>query len=369
MQYGGGQRRRLSPVDELCAWGLRALIRNHPNDFGNTDLGGVADAKKMRAEEKQQTENGREAAKLHARWDYLDGKERERLLTLVEGGKDSPAFSAELMQNVSYNGRDGQEGLLLLADSLESRTWTVWGQVATSSTVAGLELREFGPGGHSCSPSCSLLLTRIRILRECSAGRPFTVRMAPVGRVGAARSGGRGAEGRRCGLMLRLGLLVRVRVRRLVRVRGCTRGRPAAARAHGRDGNRCTDEGGCADAESDPEAGVALVVRRRHSGWLVVVLRTPRCLGGLGGGSGGLSGREVRERVYVGGAGVAGSLQGDPRADGPIAHVVVALGAIGWATGCVEHDPQDLIVGPVGMFGPDQGGGGGGEGRGIAGAV
>ncbi|MFI5980584.1 DUF6571 family protein [Streptomyces sp. NPDC051555] len=114
-----GILQRASEADELCAWGLRALVKNHPNDFGSTDLGGVADAKKMRAEEKQQTENGREAAKLYARWDYLDDKERERLLTLVEGGQNSPAFSAELMTNLSYSGREDQEAVLLLASSLE----------------------------------------------------------------------------------------------------------------------------------------------------------------------------------------------------------------------------------------------------------
>ncbi|WP_329390167.1 hypothetical protein OG625_38420 [Streptomyces sp. NBC_01351] len=114
-----GILQRANEADELCAWGLRALIKNHPNDFGSTDLGGVADAKKMRAEEMQQTENGREAAKLYARWDFLDDKERARLLTLVEGGQNSPAFSAELMQNLSYNGREDQEAVLLLAGSLE----------------------------------------------------------------------------------------------------------------------------------------------------------------------------------------------------------------------------------------------------------
>lgn len=78
-----GILQRANEADELCAWGLRALVKNHSNDFGSTDLGGVDDAKKMRAEEKQQTENGREAAKLYARWDYLNDKERERLLTLA----------------------------------------------------------------------------------------------------------------------------------------------------------------------------------------------------------------------------------------------------------------------------------------------
>ncbi|MZG03688.1 DUF6571 family protein, partial [Streptomyces sp. SID5614] len=115
-----GILKRANEADELCAWGLRALIRNHPNDFGSTDFNGIADAKRARAEEKQQGENGREAAKLYARWEHLDEKERERLLTLAEQGKNSPAFSEQLMTNLSYRGRDQQEAVLLLASSLES---------------------------------------------------------------------------------------------------------------------------------------------------------------------------------------------------------------------------------------------------------
>ncbi|MER7001286.1 DUF6571 family protein [Streptomyces sp. NPDC000410] len=115
-----GILKRANEADELCAWGLRALIKNHPNDFGSTDLGGVADAKKMRAEEQQQAENGREAAKLYARWEHLDDEEREKLLQLAEGGKDSPAFAEQLMTNLSYRGRDQQDAVLLLAGSLET---------------------------------------------------------------------------------------------------------------------------------------------------------------------------------------------------------------------------------------------------------
>ncbi|WP_406381250.1 DUF6571 family protein [Streptomyces sp. NBC_01618] len=115
-----GILKRANEADELCAWGLRALIRNHPNDFGSTDLSGVADAKRMRAEEQQQAENGREAAKLYARWEHLDDNERERLLTLAEEGKDSPAFAEQLMTNLSYRGREQQEAVLLLASSLET---------------------------------------------------------------------------------------------------------------------------------------------------------------------------------------------------------------------------------------------------------
>ncbi|MFF8743063.1 hypothetical protein [Streptomyces californicus] len=74
----------------------------------------------MRAEEKQQAENGREAAKLYARWEHLDGEERERLLEYAEEGKNSPAFAEQLMTHLSYRGRDQQEAVLLLAGSLES---------------------------------------------------------------------------------------------------------------------------------------------------------------------------------------------------------------------------------------------------------
>ncbi len=109
-----GILKRADEADELCAWGLRALIRNHSNDFGSTDLSGIADARRMRAEEKQQAENGREAAKLYARWEHLDDEERERLLEYAEQGKNSPAFAEQLMTHLSYRGRDQQEAVLLL---------------------------------------------------------------------------------------------------------------------------------------------------------------------------------------------------------------------------------------------------------------
>ncbi|MGW4038425.1 DUF6571 family protein [Streptomyces sp. NPDC004778] len=115
-----GILKRADEADELCSWGLRALIRNHPNDFGSTEFNGLADVKRARAEEKQQAENGREAAKLYARWEHLNDEERERLLDYAEKGKNSPAFAEQLMTNLSYRGRDQQEAVLLLASSLES---------------------------------------------------------------------------------------------------------------------------------------------------------------------------------------------------------------------------------------------------------
>lgn len=155
-----GILKRANEADELCAWGLRALIQNHPNDFGSVSLSGVADAKKMRAEEKQQKENGREAARLYGRWDVLDDKDRERLLKLVEQGQDSPVFAAELMQNLNYRGgedQESQEALLKLAASLEgggsdgkvsaaeSRLYK--GLSATLATATGPDSPIGSPGG------------------------------------------------------------------------------------------------------------------------------------------------------------------------------------------------------------------------------
>ncbi|MEU4492912.1 DUF6571 family protein [Streptomyces sp. NPDC023998] len=164
-----GILKRAAEADELCAWGLRALIKNHPNDFGSTDLGGVADAKRMRAEEKQQAENGREAAKLYARWEHLDDKERERLLKLAEGGKDSPAFAAELMTHLSYRGRDQQEAVLLLAGSLEAggRDGQVSGTDArlykalsgTLATATGPDSPIGSPGGVTAAWTDKLITT------------------------------------------------------------------------------------------------------------------------------------------------------------------------------------------------------------------
>ena len=48
------------------------------------------------------------------------------------------------------------------------------------------------------------------------------------------------------------------------------------------------------------------------------------------------------------------------RADDAVADGVVALGAVGGGADGVEHDPEDLVVGPGGVLGPDEGGAGGG---------
>ncbi|MEU8763944.1 DUF6571 family protein [Streptomyces sp. NPDC048659] len=114
-----GILQRAAEADELCAWGLRALVRNHPNDFAEKGPRDIGEARRQREDEQRQAANGREAAGLYARWDHLDDKERARLLELVEGGKDVPAFTTELMTNLGYFGREDQEALLLLAGSLE----------------------------------------------------------------------------------------------------------------------------------------------------------------------------------------------------------------------------------------------------------
>ncbi|WP_327283542.1 DUF6571 family protein [Streptomyces sp. NBC_01205] len=112
---------RAAEADELCSWGLRSLVKDHPNDFGSTDYNSIQDAKNARQAEKdvQDRKDADEAAKLFSRVDYLDDKERARLIELTERGKNSPAFSAELLTHLDFQGRKDQDALLLLAANLE----------------------------------------------------------------------------------------------------------------------------------------------------------------------------------------------------------------------------------------------------------
>ncbi|MDT0478188.1 hypothetical protein RM863_39385, partial [Streptomyces sp. DSM 41014] len=98
-------------ADELCSWGLKSLVKGHPNDFGSTRYDSLKDARRAR-QEIQDREDGKEAAQLYGRIDTLDGKERDHLLHLVERGMNSPAFSAELLTHLDYRGSADQEALL-----------------------------------------------------------------------------------------------------------------------------------------------------------------------------------------------------------------------------------------------------------------
>ncbi|ARF74029.1 hypothetical protein B7C62_18595 [Kitasatospora albolonga] len=109
---------RAADADELCSWGLKSLVKGHPNDFGSTRYDSLKDARRAR-QEIQDREDGKEAAQLYGRIDTLDGKERDHLLHLVERGMNSPAFSAELLTHLDYRGSADQEALLRIAQNLE----------------------------------------------------------------------------------------------------------------------------------------------------------------------------------------------------------------------------------------------------------
>ncbi|RDG38595.1 hypothetical protein DVH02_08400 [Streptomyces corynorhini] len=114
--------KRAAEADKLCAWGLRSLVKDHPHDFGSTSYSSLKDAKQARDAERavQDRKEGREAAQLFGRLDHLSDKEMERLLTLTKNGENSAAFSAELLKNLSVDGREGQEALLKLTTALDS---------------------------------------------------------------------------------------------------------------------------------------------------------------------------------------------------------------------------------------------------------
>ncbi|MFD5201606.1 hypothetical protein ACFWM7_15975 [Streptomyces sp. NPDC058375] len=122
---------RAADADELCAWGLRSLVKGHPNDFGSTNYDSLRDVKDAR-QEIQDRKDGKEAAQLYGRLDTLDDKERDHLLKLVERGKNSTAFSAELLTNLNFRGRDDQEALLMIAQNLEGGGRD--GQVSSADT-------------------------------------------------------------------------------------------------------------------------------------------------------------------------------------------------------------------------------------------
>lgn len=181
---------RAADADQLCAWGLRSLIKDHPNDFGSTDYNSLQDAAKARQGEKdaQDRKDAQEAAKLLTRVDHLDDKERTRLLELTERGKNSPAFSAELLTHLDFAGRTDQEALLLLAANLEgggrdgqiSGAETrllnaLSGNVATA-TAPGAPLGPFmGPVTGSHTPWTDRLLELARKGNDLPAQHPGSI--------------------------------------------------------------------------------------------------------------------------------------------------------------------------------------------------
>ncbi len=117
---------------------------------------------------------------------------------------------------------------------------------------------------------------------------------------------------------------------------------------------------GCASAKAEPEPCVAALVRSHGSRFLGVA-GTIRTLGRLRRGRLGLRSGKIRQRVHVGGPGVPWRLESNTRTNDPVADPVRPLLATDGAACSVQHDPQNLIVRPIRMLGPDQGRRGRGE--------
>ncbi|MFH8776225.1 DUF6571 family protein [Streptomyces sp. NPDC017958] len=105
--------------DSTAAKVLKSLVDSVKEGFADSayrDRDAAVAAEKKAA---QDMKDAKEAAGLYSRLDGLSDAEMKRLLQLTENGKNSPVFSGELMKDLDFHGRDGQEGLLLLAQNLE----------------------------------------------------------------------------------------------------------------------------------------------------------------------------------------------------------------------------------------------------------
>ncbi|WP_406174087.1 hypothetical protein [Streptomyces sp. NBC_00996] len=106
--------------DSSAARVLKSLVDSVKEGFADSDYrdrDGAVDAEKKAEKDKQ---DAKEAAQLYSRLDGLSDEEMKRLATLTAKGKNSPVFASELLKNLNYHGRDGQEALLLLAQNVES---------------------------------------------------------------------------------------------------------------------------------------------------------------------------------------------------------------------------------------------------------
>ncbi|MCT2546443.1 hypothetical protein [Streptomyces atratus] len=98
---------------------LKSLVDSVKSGFADSDYADRDAAVHAERKAEKDKKDAKEAADLYARLDGLDDKEMKRLADLTGKGKNSPVFSSELMKNLNYHGRDGQEALLLLAGGLE----------------------------------------------------------------------------------------------------------------------------------------------------------------------------------------------------------------------------------------------------------
>lgn len=105
--------------DSSAARVLKSLVDSVKSGFADSEYADRDSAVDAEKKAEKDEKDAKEAAGLYARLDGLDDKEMQRLAELTEKGKNSPVFSSELMKNLNYHGRDGQEALLLLAGGLE----------------------------------------------------------------------------------------------------------------------------------------------------------------------------------------------------------------------------------------------------------
>ncbi|MGW0880608.1 DUF6571 family protein [Streptomyces sp. NPDC002671] len=105
--------------DSSAARVLKSLVDSVKEGFADSVYGDRDQAVGAEKKAAQDTKDAKEAAGLYSRLDGLSDTEMKRLLELTENGKNSPVFSSELMKDLNFRGRDGQEGLLLLAENLQ----------------------------------------------------------------------------------------------------------------------------------------------------------------------------------------------------------------------------------------------------------
>ncbi|PZH15841.1 hypothetical protein C1I97_07505 [Streptomyces sp. NTH33] len=105
--------------DSSAARVLKSLVDSVKTGFADSDYRDRDEAVAAEKKAEQDTKDAKEAARLYTRLDGLNDEEMKRLAELTEKGKNSPVFASELVKNLSYRGRDGQEALLLLSQNLQ----------------------------------------------------------------------------------------------------------------------------------------------------------------------------------------------------------------------------------------------------------
>ncbi|TWV36124.1 tetratricopeptide repeat protein [Streptomyces misionensis] len=104
--------------DSTAAHALKSLVDSVEEGFADSAYGDRDQAVAAEKQAVQDKKDAEQAARLYSRLDSLSDEELKQLAELTEKGKNSPVFASELVKNLDYRGRDGQEALLLLSQSL-----------------------------------------------------------------------------------------------------------------------------------------------------------------------------------------------------------------------------------------------------------